>query len=159
MASKSLAFQIIENNELDNLRDTLEDLLAKATEVCISVAFVTQSGLDEIIYSLQQVTAEGRKEKVRLLTGLYQRVTEPKALDALLGLQTQTKGRFSVRLSTEPKFHRKVYLVENDTQATAIIGSSNLTKEGLQSGGELNAVLSLPRNSVSIRSWTLANKT
>ena len=120
----------------------------QATEVCIEVAFLTQAGLDEIIQPLRQVAAQG---KVRLITGLYQHVTEPQALETLLNIQNETRGSFSVCLSTEPQFHRKIYLLEFKTQATAIIGSSNLTKEGLQSGGELNIMLSLPKNAPSIR--------
>ncbi len=140
------SFDIIENNGPNNLRDILKAKLPQASEVCIAVAFVTQSGLDIIAQPLREVAAQG---KVRLITGLYQRVTEPQALDTLLEIQNESRGRFSVRLSKEPQFHRKVYLLENRTQATAIVGSSNLTKEGLQSGGELNLLLSLPKNSPS----------
>jgi HKD family nuclease len=145
---KPFSFEIIENSGPDNLRDTLKTKLAQATEVCIAVAFLTQSGLDEIIQPLRQVAAKGR---VKLITGLYQRVTEPQALETLLNIQNETRGNFSVRLSTEPQFHRKVYLLESRTQTTVIIGSSNLTGEGLQSGGELNLMLSLPKTDPSIR--------
>jgi HKD family nuclease len=148
LKSNNISFEIIENSGPDNLRDTLKVKLAQATEVCIEVAFITQAGLDEIIQPLRQVAAQG---KVKLITGLYQHVTEPQALETLLTIQKETRGNFSVHLSTEPQFHRKVYLLEVETQATAIIGSSNLTREGLQSGGELNAILSLPKKSPSIR--------
>jgi HKD family nuclease len=148
LKSKNISFEIIENSGPDNLRDTLKAKLAQATEVCIEVAFLTQAGLDEIIQPLRQVAAQG---KVKLITGLYQHVTEPQALETLLTIQNETRGSFSVCLSTEPQFHRKVYLLESETEATAIIGSSNLTREGLQSGGELNAMLSLPKNAPSIR--------
>lgn len=141
-------FEIIENSGPDNLRDVLKTKIAQATEVYIAVAFLTQSGLDEIIQPLRQVAVKG---KVKLITGLYQRVTEPQALKVLLNIQEKTRGNFSVRLSTEPQFHRKVYLLESRTQATVIIGSSNLTGEGLQSGGELNLVLSLPKGDPFIR--------
>jgi HKD family nuclease len=135
MPSQGTAFEVIENSGKDNLRDALKHILSRASEVSIAVAFVTQAGLDEIIQPLRQVATEGR---VRLLTGLYQYTTEPEALDTLLRVQKETPGRFSVCLSIEPKFHRKVYLVGNNTQTTVIIGSSNLTKEGLLSGGEIH---------------------
>lgn len=148
MALKSTAIEVIENSGPNNLRDVLKAKLAKASEVCIAAAFVTESGLDEIIQPLGQVATQG---KVRLITGLYQRVTEPKALKTLLRIQTETRGNFSVRLSREPQFHRKVFLLENRTQAVAIVGSSNLTKEGLRSGGELDLLVSLPKSAPSYK--------
>lgn len=148
MASKSTALEVIENSGPNNLRDVLRAKLAKASDVCIAVAFVTESGLDEIIQPLRRVATRG---KVRLITGLYQRFTEPKALKTLLRIQTETRGNFSVQLSREPQFHRKVFLLESRTQAVAIVGSSNLTREGLQSGGELNLMVSLPKSAPSYK--------
>ena len=135
-----MKLDIIENNGPDNLRDTLKSQLRSVTEVSIAVAFVTQAGLDEIVQSLRQVAAHGR---VRLLTGLYQKVTEPQALRTLLRIQDETRDRLSVRLSREPQFHRKLYLLNHRTLLTAVIGSSNLTREGLRSGGELNLIARL----------------
>jgi HKD family nuclease len=148
MATKILGFEVIENSGPNNLRDTLRAKLAKASEVCVAVAFVTESGLDEILQSLRQVAAHGQ---VRIITGLYQCVTEPNALKTLLRVQKETCGNFSVRLSREPQFHRKFFLVGNKTQATAIIGSSNLTREGLRSGGELDLMVSLYRHTSAFR--------
>src|SRR5437016_13080803 len=71
-----LIFDIIENSGPDNLRDTLRSHLRRASEVSIAVAFVRQSGLDEIVQALRQVATRGN---VRLLTGLYQKMTEPRA--------------------------------------------------------------------------------
>jgi HKD family nuclease len=141
MSSKRLAFEVIENSGPNNLRDVLKAKLGKASKVSIAVAFVTESGLNDIIQPLRQVAVHG---EVQLVTGLYQRITEPKALKTLLRIQDETGGKFSVRLSKETQFHRKVFLLENRTQATAIIGSSNLTREGMQSSGELDLMVSLP---------------
>ncbi len=150
MKLSPISFEFIENNGPDNLRDTLKTLLSKAStnEVCIAVAFTTQSGLDEIIQPLRQVAAHG---SVRLITGLYQHVTEPQALETLLRIQNETRGNFSVKLSKEPQFHRKFFLVESKSQTTAIVGSSNLTKEGLQSGGEINLIISSAKNASSTK--------
>jgi HKD family nuclease len=139
---------IIENNGPDNLRDTLKSQLGRVSDVSIAVAFVTQAGLDEILQPLRQVAANGR---VRLLTGLYQKVTEPQALRTLLRIQEETRGSFSVRLSREPKFHRKLYLLNSRLKSTAILGSSNLTREGLRSGGELNLIVSLPKGTLAVK--------
>lgn len=150
MKSSSVSFEFIENNGPDNLRDTLKALLSQANtnEVCIAVAFLTQSGLNEIIQPLRQVATQG---SVKLITGLYQHVTEPQALETLLNIQNETRGNFSVRLSTEPQFHRKFYILESKSRISAIVGSSNLTKEGLQSGGEINVIISSAKNTSSVK--------
>jgi len=148
MGSESARFEIIENSGPNNLRDVLRAKLAEASEVCIAVAFLTESGLREIIQPLRQVAVRGR---VKIITGLYQSFTEPAALKVLLRIQRETRGSFSVRLSREPKFHRKVFLLENRTRAVAIVGSSNLTREGLRSGGELDLMVSLPKKVSSYR--------
>jgi HKD family nuclease len=150
LKSSSVSFEFIENNGPDNLRDTLKALLSKTStnEVCVAVAFITQSGLDEIIQPLRQVAAQG---SVKLITGLYQHVTEPKALETLLNIQRETRGNFSVKISKEPQFHRKFYILESKSQITAIVGSSNLTKEGLQSGGEINVIISSAKNTSSTK--------
>jgi HKD family nuclease len=135
---------IIENNGPDNLRDTLKARFRRASDVSIAVAFVTQSGLDEVLQPLRQVAASGG---VRLLTGLDQKVTEPQALRTLLRAQEETRGRFSVRLSTGPQFRRKIYLLRARKGLLAIVGPSNLTRDGLRSGGELNLVARLPKGS------------
>jgi hypothetical protein len=44
-----------------------------------------------------------------------------------------------------------VYLIEANKNATIFIGSSNLTVDGLESGGELNLMLSLPKGLHSVR--------
>ncbi len=150
MKSSPVSLEFIENSGPDNLRDTLTALLLKTStnEVCVAVAFTTQSGLDEIIQPLRQVATQG---SVRLITGLYQQVTEPQALETLLKIQKETRGKFSVKLSKEPQFHRKFYILESKSQTIAIVGSSNLTKEGLQSGGEINVIISSARNTTSAR--------
>lgn len=145
MPPEDISFEVIENIGKDNnLRDVLKTCFAKASEAYIAVAFVTESGLNEIIQPLGEVAVRG---KVRLITGLYQHVTEPKALKTLLSMQNEPRTNLSVKLSKEPQFHRKIYLMENKRQAIAIIGSSNLTREGMRSGGELDLMLSLSPNS------------
>src|SRR5712692_8278993 len=129
---------LIENSGPNNLREYLKGVLRRADRIDIAVAFITQAGLTEILQALRQVAGRGQ---VRILTGLYQGFTEQEALRMLLRVQDQTEGRLSVRLSTEPNFHRKLYLVKNRSKSIAVIGSANLTKQGLRSGGELNMVL------------------
>lgn len=126
------------------MRDNLRLLLEKASDVNIGVAFITKAGLAEIMQSLRQVASRGQ---VRIVTGLYQCVTEPTALWILLRAQNETDGRLSVRLSAEERFHRKLYFVSGKSKLTAVVGSSNLTEGGLFRGRESNIMISVPARS------------
>ena len=139
---------IITNNGPDNLRIVLRTHLASASEANFAVAFVTHAGLESVLPQLQQVTRRGR---VRIITGLYQCVTEPKALRALLRVQDASHGKLSVRLSREPGFHKKVYLLSGKKGMLLLCGSSNLTREGLQSEGEMDFVLPVGRHTAFAR--------
>lgn len=135
---------LIVNEGPDNLRGTFRDRLGSATSVSIAVAFITESGLREIHAQLLQAGFEG---KVRFLTGLYQGVTEPKALKLLYEAEKQTRGGLAVRLSRDYAFHRKMYVIENRNRVAAVIGSSNLTSEGMTSNGELNVLMQFAKGS------------
>lgn len=138
--------EIIENSGPNNMRDNLKLMLRKATKVDLAVAFVTQSGLAQIIQPLRQIAENGGV--VRILTGLYHHVTDPAALVTLLRVQDETKQKLCVRVSRESMFHWKLYVVKSkSSNYEVIIGSSNLTKEGLRSNGELNAYLSFSQKS------------
>lgn len=138
----------ITNSGPNNLRDFLKGRMDKAADVSIAVAFITEKGLSEILPRLSKSARDGR---VRVLTGLYQSVTEPAALRTLCRLQLQTAERLEVRLSTETGFHRKLYLVRGKRQTSLVVGSSNLTGEGLLSSGELNLALSMANGSLNSR--------
>jgi HKD family nuclease len=130
----------IENAGPNTLISYLRNAGNAATQIDIAVAFVTAAGLDSVLYLLKKTAAHGH---VRLLTGLYQGFTEPKALRTLLREQRETDGRLAVQLSVHRHFHWKTYFLVGKTTANVIIGSSNLTDDGLRQTGEFNAVLSL----------------
>lgn len=111
-------------------------------QIDIAVAFITASGLQSILHLLQRVARKGR---VRILTGLYQGFTEPKALALLLREQAESESRIAVRICRDKRFHWKSYFLIGSRSATAIVGSSNMTSEGLTERGELNLVLSAQR--------------
>ncbi len=129
---------LIDNSGPNKLLTYLRAAGASCRQIDIAVAFVTASGLGSILHLLKKVARRGQ---VRILTGLYQGFTSPNALAALLREQTATRGRLTVRISTDPRFHWKAYLLTGNRSATAVIGSSNLTIEGLTESGELNVVL------------------
>src|SRR4051812_39062092 len=108
---------VIENAGPNTLKAFIEDTIKTAKAVDIGVAFVTTSGLKQVIRWLKKAGSRGH---VRILTGFYQCFTEPDALRKLLALAAQLpNGRFELRVSTNERFHWKSYCLF--TASTAII--------------------------------------
>jgi superfamily II DNA or RNA helicase len=106
----------------------------------LAVAFVTASGLQQIEPNLLDMINLGGH--VRVLTGDYLDVTEPRALHRLFDLMQEYPDQVEVRVfqtDTQNGFHPKAYVIHRDADAvTAYIGSSNLTKHALLGGIEWN---------------------
>jgi HKD family nuclease len=99
---KSIRIGAIENSGPNTLVAFLRKAGAGCAQIDIAVAFITAAGLDSLLFLLKKAASRGR---VRVLTGLYQAFTEPKALWTLLREQEQTGGRLSVRVSKDGHFH------------------------------------------------------
>lgn len=141
----------IENAGPNTLESFLKTTGDKARRLDLAVAFLTASGLDSVLYLLKKVARRG---KVRLLTGLYQGFTEAPALRKLLRVQVETQGRISVAISRNDRFHWKCYIASRTKSADLVIGSSNLTSEGLKTSGELNVVLTVDNETKPYRDLT-----
>jgi HKD family nuclease len=139
---------IIENAGPNHLGSFLKNRLKTATGVDIGVAFITRGAILDLLPYLKRAAMNGR---VRVVTGLYHCFTEPEALRQLLFAQRETDYRISIRISTNRRFHWKSYFLFRQSTVVAIIGSSNLTDDGLSASGELNAVISAVRNSEVFR--------
>lgn len=144
----SLAIELIDNRGPNNLEKALKVLLKTTRRADLAVAFVSHAGVSHLLPHLLKVAS---RKGVRILTGLYQQVTEPRALRALLETQKRVRG-LETRIFIHEKFHQKEYLLFGARSATAIIGSSNMTGEGFHSAGELNVILSLPIDHAFINS-------
>jgi HKD family nuclease len=123
------------------LQGQLIQCLKPADRADFAVAFISLAGLKRILPKLRQMARRGG---VRIITGLYQDVTEPAALRKLLSVSNETGGRLSIRISRNHRFHMKLYLLMLTKRMTALIGSSNLSNDGLLSDGELVMSLSIP---------------
>jgi HKD family nuclease len=133
--------EVVDNVGPNQFVTYLRDSAKTAVAMDIAAAFVTASGLNALLHALLRVAGQG---KVRLLTGLFQGVTEPTALRKLLQLEASTRGGLAVRVSRDPHFHWKAYFIARRTKHTIVIGSSNLTSDGLRRTGELNIIHSVP---------------
>lgn len=138
----------IENNGHNTVENYLEIAAKNATALDWASAFITNAGLNSVHYLL---TAATNKRKVRLLTGFYQGFTDPSAIKSLLKAQEKSNGRLEVRISNDPHFHWKSYFIFNGQTVQCVVGSSNLTNDGLNTSGEFNLAISLPRKSAEFR--------
>ncbi len=146
-----LKIGVVENSGPNTLLNFIQNAGDGAANIDLAAAFLTSSGVDAILYVLKKVA---RKGTVRVLTGLYQGFTEPDALRKLHRVQNETNGRLSVSVSRDGHFHWKCYFVKRSKTASLVVGSSNLTGDGLRQTGELNVVLTVAIGSKPYRDVT-----
>jgi HKD family nuclease len=139
---------VVSNRGPNRLIDYLRGSLRGATRADFAVAFASFQGVSEILDALPRVA---RRDGVNILTGIYQDVTEPRVLRALLRARKGTGGKFSVRLSKDLRFHQKLFLIRKVARVVAVIGSSNLTAGGLKENREPCAAFHVRPNSYDAR--------
>jgi HKD family nuclease len=124
---------LIDNNKYKLLK-IIKQCLVWSEKVDVAVAFVRNSGVIPITEPLKRIQNEGGQ--VRVLAGLDFGFTEPDALSALqyLGVKVRVFSGTTI-------FHPKCYLFQRGNTLKAIVGSSNLTSSGLESGIEWNVFL------------------
>src|SRR5689334_16976013 len=119
------------NNEGPNtVKGIVRRLAASAKSLDAVSAFATSAGVNAVLPYLRQIAERG---SVRLTVGLYQGITEPAALRALRGAAKAYPGRFAVSVAKNLKLHRKVYAFGFPGKTMLLVGSSNLTDDGLNS--------------------------
>jgi superfamily II DNA or RNA helicase/HKD family nuclease len=123
----------------DFLLTTLHQELNSCQSFFISVAFITQDGLNAIKAQLSDLAEKGITGKI--LTSTYLGFNEPKVFTSLLQIPN-----VEVRISNKKGFHSKGYLFEKEEYKTFIIGSSNLTMSALKLNYEWNVKLTSDDN-------------
>jgi HKD family nuclease len=125
--------------------------LRKAVSIKAAIAFGHMSGWDEIDAALSDSTAQ----KVHLLLGRSFFQTEPDLLDLLYAWQEKyTPPHFEVKLApATPMFHPKVWVIEYEGSADAIVGSANLSFGGFASNTECSGYFSDPAITESLKNW------
>ncbi len=123
--------QLITNNESQTHLSVIKSAFDTAEQVFIAVAFLKQSGLNELLPSIKKCLR--RSCTVTVVCGLDFALTEPTALHQLRKLFEGTSSKLKLFSSAERNtiFHPKFFLFENVKYATVIIGSANLTRGGL----------------------------
>lgn len=110
--------------------------LPNPTQVLVSVAFVKEPGLDAVEAAIKPLAT-----KTRFFIGIRNDITSIQAVKRLLAMKVQL---YAVDTgSRHLLFHPKLYLAASAKQATAIIGSANLTFGGLHNNIEVSAHVKL----------------
>ena len=132
------------------LVDEIRRALTQASHIEIAVSFIRNSGLSLIIEDIEDaITSEERDVSLTILTSDYMNITEPQALKRLMLLKERGADIRVYQSAQQTSFHLKAYLLiqqNNDTleQASAFIGSSNISKTALTDGIEWNYKISFP---------------
>ena len=130
---------------IDNLKIKMVDEINRSIETCtqlrMAVAFAKMSGYELIKESLDSLIQ--KNGKVTLLIGLDFHTTDPDILREL-SKYLNIKGSFELyclsgNINQTATYHPKLYLFSHlYDKTTAIVGSSNLTRGGLENNVEIN---------------------
>ena len=129
--------QFISNNykEGKKVLTSIEDELLACDSFQISVAFITLSGIEPLLLTLQQLEQKGIKGQI--LTTNYLNFSDPKAIEKLHSLKNLTIKMYDVDRAPEG-FHTKGYIFRKAEIYRIIVGSSNITSAALTSNREWN---------------------
>jgi superfamily II DNA or RNA helicase/HKD family nuclease len=121
-----------------NLGGHLIKQMESASSICILTSFVMKSGVEFLKNALKKAAERGAD--IKICTGDYLYISQPKALEELLTIDERIQTRLWV--SNGISFHPKAYLFQTEDQECLFIGSSNLSRSALTHGVEWNLSVS-----------------
>ena len=129
--------QFISNNYKQGRKviSSIEDELLKCDEFCISVAFITMSGITPLLQTFRELEKRGVPGKI--LTTDYLTFSDPRALKKLSRFKNIELKMYMVGQS-QTGFHTKGYIFKTDDIYKVIVGSSNMTLNALTCNKEWN---------------------
>lgn len=101
-------------------------------------AFASPAGVNGLSKYLS--IAKKHLKVITIVAGVDQKGTSKEALEALLDLKVETYVFYQPSITI---FHPKIYLFEGDTKSELILGSSNLTSQGLFTNVEASLLVSI----------------
>ena len=114
---------------------SIEEELQRCEEFCISVAFITESGITPLLQTLKDL--EQKNIPGKILTTNYLLFSEPEALEKLAGLRNIQLKMF-VANRENGGFHTKGYIFREEEIYRIIIGSANMTLSAITKNKEWN---------------------
>ena len=105
-------------------------------------AFASQAGVKGLSSHIK--TAKKHLKNITIVAGVDQKGTSKEALEELLALEINTFVFYQPSITI---FHPKIYLFEGNEKSELIIGSSNLTSQGLFTNVEASLNISIDNKS------------
>lgn len=129
--------QFLSNNYQEGRKvlASIEDELCRCEAFCISVAFITVSGITPLLQTFKELEQKGIPGQI--LTTDYLYFSEPKALSMLNQLNNIELKMYHCSEATDG-FHTKGYIFKQEEIYHMIVGSSNLTLNALTKNKEWN---------------------
>jgi HKD family nuclease len=129
---------ILQAATVNNHADAVKQLLAigKPTAVIVSVAFARESGI-----SVLESTISPIAKSAKFFVGIRNDITSVQAIKRLVKIGVELYAVDTGSRTTI--FHPKLYLAANAIQARAIIGSANMTFNGLYNNIEVSTSMRL----------------
>lgn len=130
-----------ETNNVISLFDKLaEEIQNEAwSSITLCSAYITKPAAKSLVTLLEEVRHK-RKLKINLIIGAKNYFTVPEAVRILQEyIKSNSNSEFDLRLllPRNADFHIKCYLFQGERVQKAVVGSANLTDNGLKSTGEL----------------------
>jgi hypothetical protein len=143
MARKEFIFQgFTPRTHADAIRELFN--LPEIKKVVLSVAFVSESGVDQIAAQLK-----AHSPQVTVFAGIRNDIT---SYQGLKRLQVISGKLYAVDTGSRMVvFHPKLYMVRSNTHAKLLLGSANLTLGGLNNNIEAGMLLHLDLDDPSDR--------
>lgn len=126
----------------------------EVTSLLVLTAFASASGINV----LQEGLANSSVQTVRVIVGIDQHGTSQEALESLLALQ-EAYAATQAWIFYQPEaviYHPKLYLLEGPEEVQVLIGSSNLTGNGLFRNVEAGTLLTLRPSEAADAQWLAA---
>jgi len=141
--NKSVA-SIVDSEDIDSIGAALEATISdnSFTKATVVVAFATAAGVDH----LTQMTSDGNLKSCTVHVGVDENVT---SRDALESIHNSTLNGHVYHGQTT--FHPKLFYFEGPDRIRAIVGSGNLTQDGLFSNYEAALLLDGPKDEPSLQ--------
>jgi HKD family nuclease len=129
-----------------------KELIGLSKHVKIAVAYLTKGGFEEVSENLERFLKSDKENKFDIVVGLSSYcITEPSALDSLAKLKRSFPRQVTVKYYYHEGFHPKMFIFEHEKETNVLVGSSNLTWQGMNFNVEANVTLARPKNSPLVR--------
>lgn len=106
--------------------------------VTIITAFISEAAVNGLLPYIEK--AKEHFDEIKIITGIDQQGTSKEALEALINWNVHAYVFYQPSVTI---FHPKIYLFEGSEKTTLIVGSSNLTAQGLFSNIEASLLLNI----------------